>query len=271
MTYNKAISLESVFNELRIHGVLPGDIIILHTSMKSLSCTRSSPNDLIEMFISLVGPSGTVVMPSIPHYKESVKGINRITKNISNQVWTYDVQKTPPWTGILPHTLSRLNGAKRGRYPLNTIVAFGAHRDELFSNELKKPFSTPCGPDSAWACCANKNAKILALGVDLVHNLTMIHVAEDCYEEDWPIPNWYRKRSFLIRDNDFESIVHVRERKPKWSIHYAERKLDHDLNKYKLLMRSKIGPITITSIESARLISFLNSKKHQGYPYYMWR
>lgn len=264
------VSLELLEKELTDHGIGLGDILIVHSSMRSLVCTGSTPSQIIGMLIRVVGPTGTLVMPAIPKYDENVTGLDRINADLSDLVLLYDVQKTPPWTGILPHTLMKIPKSRRGKHPLNTVVAYGAHVDDIFCGELLENYSTPCGPNSAWAYCAGKNAKIIALGVDLAHSLTMIHVAEDSYENDWPIPGWYRYRKFIVRDNGFEEVVNVRERHPKWAMFYAERKLDYDLSRNNISKKSYVGPIAVTSLESARLLEFLNKRKTSGYPFYLW-
>jgi len=271
---NVEVSLCDIEKELIKHGVNKGDILIVHSSMQKLSCTGAKPSEVIDMLLRIVGDDGTLVMPAIPKYKEAASlasGIDRISVDLSEEIWTYDVKKTPPWTGAIPYKLMKTEGARRGRHPLNTVVAKGRHVDEMFARELKTPQSLPCGPDSPWAYCAKHNAKIVALGVDLAHSLTMIHVAEDCYESEWPVNNWYRNRKFLVVDKGEEQTVEVRERHPKWAMHYSERKLDHDLAKNKISFKSTVGNIAITSVGSEALLTFLNCRKSKGYPYYLWR
>lgn len=265
------VSLSQLEIELREHGIGVGDILIVHSSMKSLSKTGATPSQIIEMLVNLLGNTGTLVMPAIPKYAEAITGIARIDSDLSSDIWTYDVQKTPPWTGAIPYKLMKTVGARRSRHPLNTVVAIGCHVDDMFSRELSRENSTPCGLDSSWAYCAQKNAKIVALGVDLAHSLTMIHVAVDSYEESWPIPGWYRNRQFNIKDNGTEKIVTVRERHPKWAMYYAERKLDRDLKNNGIAKSTKIGSISVISLESGSLLDFLNARKSTGYPYYLWR
>lgn len=265
-------SLLDVENELRKHGVTTGDILVVHSSMQSLACTGASTGEVIDMLLRVIGESGTLVMPAIPKYKEAAvvaSGVARITADLTDEVWTYDVQKTVPWTGALPYKLMKTPGARRGRHPLNTIVAKGFHVNEMFALELNSSHSTPCGPESAWAFCAKHNAKIVALGCDLAHSLTMIHVAEDCHEQDWPVAGWYRERTFLVKDEEVKTKVIVRERHPKWAMHYCERKLDFDLRRNNISKASKIGNITVTSVDSAPLLKFLEDKRSKAYPYYL--
>lgn len=263
-------TLDALTQAVREHGVRLGDILIVHSSMQSLAPTGATPNEIIDLLLALVGADGTLVMPAIPKYREASTGVERITKDLSQIVWTYDVQRTPPWTGALPHRLMKRPGAIRSRFPLNTVVALGKHASAMMCRELDKPGSAPCGPESAWAYCAQHNAKILMLGVDLAHSLTMIHVAEDCNEERWPIAGWYRPRQFLVKDQGAEMLVNVRERHPKWSMHYGERKLNADLLGSGVARETRLGSLPIISLESKSLLRYLDARKTRGYPYYLW-
>lgn len=265
------VSMKSLSAAIRSHGIGDGDILIVHSSMQSLSSTGANPSEIIELLRDIVGKSGTLVMPAIPKYREAPTGTDRIARDLTEEVWTYDVQRTPPWTGALPHKLMKTPGAVRSRFPLNSVVALGKHAEAMLAHELDTPGSTPCGPQSAWAYCANHGAKILMLGVDLAHNLTMIHVAEDCHEDTWPIKNWYRTRKFLIKDAGSTKEVCVRERHPRWAIHYGERRMNADLLSHGVANHSMLAEISLTSLKAQDLLQFLGRRRTSGYPYFLWR
>ena len=267
-TINSKISLQSLKNELINHGISKGDILIVHSSMQSLSSTGARPSQIIDMLVDLLGEDGTLVMPAIPRYREASKGIKRISQDLSNEIWSYDVKKTPPWTGALPYRLMKMTGVIRSSFPLNTVVALGRHARAMLGKELSSHGETPCGKNSSWAYCYNHNAKILMLGVDLAHNLTMIHVAEDYFEASWPIKNWYRPRKFQVTNEGHSSIFNVRERHPKWAMCYAENKLNRDLFKYNIARQSQIESLKIISLRSSSLIEFLKKRQRSGYPYF---
>jgi aminoglycoside 3-N-acetyltransferase len=266
----KSFSLQALSEAIREHGVAKGDILIVHSSMQGLAPTGATPGEIIDLLLNLVGTDGTLVMPAIPKYREAPTGVERISQDLSQTVWAYDVQRTPPWTGALPHKLMKRPGAIRSRFPLNTVVALGKHARAMMEHELDIPGTTPCGPASAWAYCANHNAKILMLGVDLAHSLTMIHVAEDCHEDTWPVVGWYRPRQFLVKDHGEETLVQVRERHPKWAMHYGERKLNTDLMHAGVARQTRLESLPIISLESQSLLSFLGERISTGYPYYLW-
>jgi aminoglycoside 3-N-acetyltransferase len=262
-------SIDELILTLRNMGIAANDVVIVHSSMKELAGCGLGANRIIESFMRQLCPGGTLVCPTFPLYANEPHGKERLTKDMSNVELVYNVQKSRPWTGELGRALMRMPGARRSLHPLNTIAAYGAAVDQIFENEIMGSLDLPCGPDSTWAALAELNAKIVMLGVDLTHSLTMIHVAEDCHETQWPVKGWYRKRVFRIIDGSKENRVEVRERHPRWALSYAERKLSRDLYVSGTARRGKVGNLDVTVLESGSLLRFLDRRKQSGYPYYL--
>lgn len=254
---------------LRNHGVCPGSLIVVHSSAAALKPTGYAPPRIIEKLLDMVGPSGTLAMPAIPKYDDEPQGIERVRADVSELELVYHVQKSAPWTGVLPLRLMRHAGAVRSRHPLNTMVAVGPLARQMMENNLAGEKPLPCGPQSSWKFCADHNAIIVALGVDMAHSITMIHVAEDCYEHEWPIKDWYRDRKFQVVDQGVISNVVVRERHPRWAAHYAERTLSSDLKRSGLMASACIDGIALEVVAAEALLRFLTERRSKGYPYFM--
>lgn len=267
-------TLDELISALEGLGIRPGQILVVHSSLRALSLD-ASPAEIIEALLDFLGPEGTLVIPAIPRYPEAPDGIERLTRNLADEVWTYDVQATPPWTGTLARVMMADPRSRRSRMPLNSIVAIGPAVEDMLAHELDTGADgrapTPNGPGSAWAWMAANGAEIVAIGVDLAHSLTMIHVAEDAYEDDWPVKNWYRPRTFDVVDQGHHSRVHVRERHPKWACFYGEQRLNHDLERAGLVRIVQTGSLTLRGLNAAALLEFLNARKASGYPYFLWR
>lgn len=265
----EAFSEDQLVASLRKLGVTDDDVIVVHSSMKQLAKCGLGPTGIIETLTQVLCPKGTLVCPTFPLYLAEPQGTERLTKDMSNVEFVYNVQKSRPWTGDLGRALMKTPNARRSVHPLNTVVAYGAAVDQIFAKESFDSLDLPCGPNSTWAALAELNAKIIMLGVDMTHSLTMIHVAEDCFEASWPVEGWYRTRNFLVVDHDKEYAVKVRERHPRWALSYAERKLSYDLYTNGIAKRVQVGSLDVTMLESRTLIDFLNSRKKSGYPYYL--
>lgn len=255
--------------QLKKFGVREGEIMIVHASGLALKPTGLSPTQICEQLLDFLGSSGTLALPAIPLFREEPKGPERLTDSICAKRLTYDVRKTRTWTGALPTALMGMPGAIRSRHPLNSMVAVGCHAVSMMQGNIDGDRPMACGPGSSWKYCADRNARIVCIGVDTAHSLTMIHVAEDAWADEWPIPNWYRERLFHVRDGDFETDLTVRERRPHWAIYYAERTLQKDLINSGILKIATVDGLRIETCESVALLEYLKNRKSSGYPYWV--
>lgn len=263
------INFKKITDYLKEQGVGEGTLLVVHSSYESLENTHLSPEEIIEELLKIVGKTGTLAMPVIRRYKGEPKLDDVLTANVdfSKLICTYDVKKTLVTTGLLPYTLMNHENSVTSRHPLNPMTAVGALAKEMMENNLKGYKPSPHGANSSWKFCHDHHAIILALGVELPHYLTMIHVAEEAYE-GWPLTDWYQERIFNVIDGNFNEQVIVTERKLHWGrLKFAERNLRKDLLKNNILIETKIEGVLVSLVDSQKLIAFLQTKNKNGYPY----
>ncbi|OHT44639.1 AAC(3) family N-acetyltransferase [Flavobacterium tructae] len=258
-----------VKRQLTDFGLNKGDILILHGSYEAIEKTGKTPNNIIDELLELVGDEGTLAMNAARVFPEEKSKDNYIDADYANQIVTYNVRKSRVWTGVLPFCMLRYKESKVSRFPINPMVAIGKYASQMMEENISGELNSSCGVNSSWKFCADRNAVIVGLGTDLTHSLTIMHVAEEIMGENWPVDDWYRERTFNVIDNDFEEIVKVKERKPKWgTLHFAERTLCKDLLKIGILKTTIIDGVLVEFLKSKELIEFLNSKNRNGYPYF---
>lgn len=262
------ISSRELITHLQSLGVKAGDLLIMHSAFSTLKGANETPEEIIHQLMLFLGPEGTLALPSIPYYKDAPDITQIMTADVSDLVLDYDPLTTPAWTGALPNALCRLPGAVRSLFPLNSMVALGPLARPMMENNLAGDLPLPCGMQSSWYFCYRHHAKIVAVGADLARSLTMIHVAEDMWDENWPVPGWYRIRKFRVKIDGTFRNVSVRERHPKWSMHYAERTLSKDLIKKGITLKKPLNGVNIELLTSRELVDYLNSRNHNAYPYY---
>ena len=259
-----------ISSQLINFGLKKGDILVLHASFDKLKKTGKSPNDIINNLLSLVGEKGTLVMNSSRLFPEETIKNDYINSEFNNETVLYDLKKSRVWTGVLPHFMLKHNDSKVSRFPINPVVAIGYHSNQMIENNICEDFSSSCGENSSWKYCVDKNALVVGLGTDLTHSLTILHVAEELMGSKWPIDNWFRKRKFRVIDKDFDKIISVKERRPKWgAMHFAERTLCKDLLSSGILNTINIDGVILQVLRAKDLIDFLNSKNEKGYPYFL--
>lgn len=254
---------------LRRSGVGKGSLLIIHSSYDALKSTNLSPEEIIEQLLELIGDTGTLAMPVIRKFKGEPKYKDILSTNLDDLVCTYDVKNSRIVSGLLPYYLMKHKDSVTSRFPLNPMTSVGPLAKKMMENNLEGDFPSPHGPNSSWKFCYDHNAIVIGLGVDLSHYLTITHVAEEAFP-NWPISNWYRKRIFQIKDDDFSIKKVVLEREPKWGmLHFAEENYRRDIIKKGLLLNKQFDDIQVGIVNSQELIGFLNNKKSNGYPYYL--
>ena len=252
-------------------GVGEGDILIVHSSVDICATLDMSPTEAINFFRRMVGVTGTVAMPAIPIIKGEPAGVERLDDGRYAHEFIYNVNASPPWTGLLPRKLMQTEGSVRSMHPLNTMVALGPHAKDMMAENLAEEPSKPCGPGSAWDYCHRHGAKIVALNCDLAHSLTMIHLVEDMAGNDWCIPvnRWYRERRFQVIAGTAIRHVKVLERRAEWGMWFAERRLSRLLFRFGIAKKVQAAGLQLSFCSSRDLISFARSRPECGFPYHI--
>jgi aminoglycoside 3-N-acetyltransferase len=262
-------TITRVVAALQQRGVGRGDLIVVHSSFRALRADGAKPDAIIDALLALIGPEGTLAMPAIAVYAEGPAVTELMTADVSDLVCEYDPFNTPTWTGALPITMLRRPGAARSLHPLNSMVALGPMAEPMMRQNLDGEKPLPCGVQSSWNFCARNGAKVLAIGADMTHSLTMIHVAEDVMDEAWPVRGWYRDRKFNIVTGGARRLQIVRERHPKWAMYYGERTLSKDLRRQGLMTRDQVDGVNVEILGAGPLVAYLNARNQRGYPYYL--
>jgi len=141
--------------ELRSLGVRPGGILLVHTA---LSRVGTSPGELIEALLAVLGDSGTLVMPSMADDDDV----------------PFDRTSMPcRAVGLVADTFRRMPGVLRSDNP-HAFAAFGPQAAQITQPH---PIDTPHGVDSPPGRVFHLNGSVLLLGVG--HDCdTTVHVAE---------------------------------------------------------------------------------------------
>ena len=249
-------------------GIGHGDIVIVHSATRKFYQAGHSAHEILNCLFDLVGPTGTIVMPAIPMLRDDPNPENRFNDSLFAKPFFYHKGVDRVWTGRLPKKMGDDPQSYLSSVPLNTVVAKGAHAEEIVEGQDMTDGFTACGPSSAWARCYDLNAKILMIDVDVAHNLTMIHTAEDLFEAEWPIKNWYRTRDFVIQDGDDKRSIQMRERHPKWALFYCEHQFNRDLRDQSIFAyETTDNGLNLALGTSKGLIDFLRSHRPGTYPY----
>jgi aminoglycoside 3-N-acetyltransferase len=149
----------NVVSQLRALGVRPGGVLLVHTSFRAVRPIDRGPLGLIEALRDVLGPDGTLVMPS----------------------WTgeddvpFDASTTPsaPDLGVVAQTFWRLPGVVRSDH-LHAFAALGPRARFVTADPLPLPPHIPASPVGR---VHELDGQVLLLGVGHAANTTL-HLAE---------------------------------------------------------------------------------------------
>lgn len=259
--------LSELIDLLKLLGIGAGDMLIVHAGSKVIEAVGEQPRAINIALRDLIGARGTLAMPGFPLFRSEPPMADQIAGCVL-PIHDYDPARTPLWTGLLAMDLLRTPGAMRSSFPINPLIAIGADVPKMFEAEWDEALPTACGRGSAWDYAVARGAKILMLGVDVAHSLTLNHQAEDGYLDSWPIAGWYREREYRVRIDGEWSERRVRERDPRWALHYGEHALTANMIENGDLQQAILGDLSVSLVDARAHIAFLNARKAAAFPYF---
>lgn len=173
-------------------GIYEGDILVVHSSLRSIGLVEDGPLTLINALRSVVGDKGGVLFPCLT-FSGSVTEFLRQTTSV-------DLRNVRISTGAVPQTAWNHSEARRSIHPTHPVVAFGKRGYELVSGVQNG--QGPCGTDSSFYKAAMADAKILMIGVNCSSNTTL-HCIEELYA-----PYIFSGEVFNVETTDYEGGYH---------------------------------------------------------------
>lgn len=172
---------------IRALGVAAGDLMIVHSSFKSLGPVEGGPLAVAQALVDAVSPGGSVFVP---------------TFNYAND--PYDPATAPSYDGIVTEFFRKLPGATRSLHPTHSIAGIGPEAPSLLRDHDK---AHPFGVGSPCWRLWERNAWVLLIGVN--HNANSVaHVAEELLD----MPYLDRRRTARVVTPD--GIREVTLRRP---------------------------------------------------------
>jgi aminoglycoside 3-N-acetyltransferase len=179
------VTLDKIVHDIRALGVRPGELLLVHSSLKSIGQVGGGAETAARALVEAISPAGTVLVP---------------TFNFGQFPW--DSATTPSVVGAITEAFRHLPGAHRSLQCTHPVSAIGPRAAEILAGHARThPFAVDSPLGKLWKL----NAWVLLLGCG--HNSSsMIHIAEEA--ED--VPYLYRTRVQTIIEGDLRREVTVR-------------------------------------------------------------
>ena len=181
-------------------GVVKNDCLIIHCSFKPLKAAGHTPVEVIAAVLGLLGPTGTLMMPTFTY---SYSGIRHVTPYNPNTSPGID-------NGVVSETFRLWAGTLRSGHPTYSVAAIGKHAKFLTAN---REFRSPLGHGSSFEDALNLDAKILLLGVGNNRN-SMVHhveVASGLPYNDVPFSQYWGNTAVVEKDGRIVTVPLVPE------------------------------------------------------------
>lgn len=176
-TYGKKELIQS----LRDSGLQEGDTIALHASLKSLGYVKGGAKTVIEAFLHVLGPCGTMMMPTHTYC---------MTPNPEQ----FHIDTSPSKVGLISETFRCHPMAVRSFHPTHSVAAIGPLADFLTRDALS---SSPCGINNPFHRLEKCRGRIMLLGTNHQSN-THIHTAEVLAKAPYLEVSWTAHRNYEI-------------------------------------------------------------------------
>ncbi len=174
---SRHIELDDIITDLKNMGLKQGDILLVHSSLKKIGFVKGGPKTVIDAMIKLLGPEGTLVIPTFPLHKT-------MYELCTMDKYIFDYKTTPTGLGAIPAEFLKYEGIYRSIHPTHSISAIGRYAKQI--TETHHLGNKTYGENSPWAKVIELGGKILGIGIDLAWT-TQYHHVEDIMGDEFPV------------------------------------------------------------------------------------
>lgn len=180
-------TIEDIKEDLKSLGIKDGDVVLMHSSYKSLGEFEGGAKAFYQAFLEVLGDEGTLIVPAL-----SFATVTR-----ENPVFNKDT--TPSCVGYLSEYFrTQVDGVVRSLHPTHSCCVIGKYAKEIIEGHEND--ITPVGENSPFAKLPKYNGKILMLGCGTRCN-TMMHGVEETAEPPYCISR-DKTVDYIIKDGD---------------------------------------------------------------------
>ncbi len=173
------VTAEMLAEGLRGLGICSGDVVFLHSSLKSLGFVEGGPRAVIDALCTVVGTEGTVIIPTYFLPGGTIHATCQMTD------YVFDPVRCGSNLGALPAEFLKYPGVKRSIHPTHSVSAVGKLAD--FITDSHHLADSIFGTGSPWQRCIEVNGKVLGLGISM-GPVTFYHTLEDKLGKAFPLP-----------------------------------------------------------------------------------
>jgi aminoglycoside N3'-acetyltransferase len=171
-------TITSLVDDLVRLGVVPGDLLVVHASLRAVGPVEGRADGLLDAIAAAVGPEGTILMTF--GARDDWAWVNdrpaHQRADLLAGAEPFDAARTPadPDNGVLAEVFRTRPGTRVSDHPEGRFGASGPLASVLVDDV---PFDHYYGPGSSLERLVSHGGRVLRLGADL-DTLTVLHHAE---------------------------------------------------------------------------------------------
>jgi aminoglycoside 3-N-acetyltransferase len=170
-------NLKDLFNDFKELGIKKGDIVLVHSSLKSIGYVKGGAKTVIRALKKAVGSDGTLAFPTYP-----MRG--GVLLNCRKGDFIFDPKNDKAKTGAIPNTFLNFKDIHRSLHPSHSISALGKYADYITKDHHRG--NKTYGENSPWGKIYELEGKILGIGISIAWS-TQYHYLEDKIGKKFPL------------------------------------------------------------------------------------
>lgn len=241
----RRIDRDEIVDGLRRLGIGTGDVVFLHSSLRSLGFVDGGPATVLAALLEAIGDQGTLIVPT--YYQPG--GTIYSTCKIPD--YHFDPAIHGTGLGALPAAFLKVPGVQRSLHPTHSVSAVGAQARYITESHHEAP--SIFGVGSPWERFLQLDGKLLGLGITM-GPVTFYHLLEDLSGDEFPLPvhvnETFRLRCRSLAGEDVMVPV------VPLDLEYMPRRIDHpsrgDLRDFFWAEFARAGLLTVGEIGESR-------------------
>lgn len=176
----KVYSKKDFIRQFKKIGIEKGDILLVHSSLSKIGYVENGAKDVVDALLEVVGENGHLLMPNSPNASFQLDYIQKLD--------FFDVAHSPSKLGVISEYFRLLPDAERSAHPTEPVSCIGPDCEYFVGHHFGN--LTPYNKNSPFYRVAERQGKILYLGVTLDNAGTSLHTLEDAIS-DFKYPVYY--------------------------------------------------------------------------------
>ena len=168
-------------------GVSSGDNLIVHSSLFAFGRLKFELTALVELFLSLIGPEGSLIVPTYTFHLGE------------NDLYVPD-KTTSEGVGLFSEAVRRHDNTVRSYCPIHNHAGIGLQAEQLKLSDPEFSF----GMNSDFDLFHKRNFKIILLGSDFSNSCTYLHHMEAV--ANVPYRKWIKLKRIIRCDGKIKEL-----------------------------------------------------------------